>query len=100
MDSTKDLIKYIAELYAGPDRDVETDEKDSQQPQIKLNKAMEALQKLRLYKEQQEDGKKEVITTLLRHERQIQRQRLQNTKQTTIKSFFGGANRLILTLSS
>ena len=24
-DSTEDLIKHIAELYAGPDRDTETD---------------------------------------------------------------------------
>ena len=29
VDSTKDLIKHVAELYAGPDRDAETDEKDS-----------------------------------------------------------------------
>ena len=27
-DSAKDLIKHVAELYAGPDRDVETDEDD------------------------------------------------------------------------
>ena len=25
-DSVEDLIEYIAEFYAGPDRDVETDE--------------------------------------------------------------------------
>lgn len=100
VDSTKDLIEHIAELYARPDRDTETDKEDSQQPRIKLNKAIEALQKLRLYKEQQEDGKREVITTLLRHERRIQGRRLQNTKQTTIKSFFGGADRSILTSGS
>ena len=100
MDSTEDLIKHIAELYAGPNRDAETDKEDSQQPQIKLNKAIKALQKLRLYKEQQEDSEREVITTLLRHERRIQGRRLQNTKQTTIKSFFSGADRSILTSGS
>ena len=31
-DSTKDLIKDVAELYAGPDRDTETDEDESEQP--------------------------------------------------------------------
>ena len=29
-DLTEDLIEYIAELYAGPDRDVEIDEEDAQ----------------------------------------------------------------------
>ena len=32
VDSTKYLIKHIAELYAGLNRDAETDEEDSQQP--------------------------------------------------------------------
>lgn len=100
VDSTEDLIEHVAELYAGPDRDAETNKEDSQQPRIKLNKAIEALQKLRLYEEQQEDGEREVITTLLRHERRIQGRRLQNTKQTTIKSFFGRADRSILTSGS
>ena len=27
-DSAEDLIKHVAELYAGPDRDAETDEDD------------------------------------------------------------------------
>ena len=27
-DSAKDLIEYVAELYAGPDRDTETDKDD------------------------------------------------------------------------
>ena len=68
----EDLIKYIAELYAGPDRDAETDEEVVEQPQIKLNKALDALQKLCLYEEQQEDYNRDIITTLLRHEQQLQ----------------------------
>jgi hypothetical protein len=42
-DSTEDLIKHIAELYAGPDRDIEIDKEVVKQPQIKLNKALNAL---------------------------------------------------------
>ena len=68
-DSSEDLIEYIAELYAGPDRDIETDEEVIKQPQIKLSEALVALQKLRLYKEQQSDSNRDVITTLSRHER-------------------------------
>ena len=51
-DLIEDLIKHIAELYAGPDRDVEMDEEVIKQPQIKLNKTLNTLQKLYLYKEQ------------------------------------------------
>ena len=42
-DSSEDLIEHIAELYAGPNRDTETDKEVIKQPQIKLNKALEAL---------------------------------------------------------
>jgi len=51
-DLTKDLIKHVVELYTEPDCNAETDEDKSEQPQIKLNKALQALQKLHLYKEQ------------------------------------------------
>ena len=39
-DSAKNLIKQVAKLYVGPDRDAETDKDSSEQPQIKLNKAL------------------------------------------------------------
>ena len=42
-DLTEDLIKHIAELYTGPDRDAETDKEVVKQPQIKLNEALDAL---------------------------------------------------------
>jgi hypothetical protein len=42
-DSLEDLIKHVAELYAGPDRDMEIDEEVIKQPQIKLSKALVAL---------------------------------------------------------
>ena len=31
-DSSEDLIEHVAKLYAGPDRDVETDEEVVKQP--------------------------------------------------------------------
>ena len=48
---SKDLIEHVVELYVGPNRDAETDKEAVEQPQIKLNKALVALQRLRLYKE-------------------------------------------------
>jgi hypothetical protein len=50
-DSLEDLIKHVAKLYAGPDRNMEIDKEVIEQPQIKLSEALVALQKLRLYKE-------------------------------------------------
>ena len=31
-DSSEDLIEHVAELYAGPDRDMETDKEVIEQP--------------------------------------------------------------------
>jgi hypothetical protein len=42
-DSIEDLIEHIAELYAGPDRDAETDKEVVEQPQIKFGEALDAL---------------------------------------------------------
>ena len=91
-DSAEDLIEHIAELYAGPDRDTETDEDDFAQPQIKVDEALQALQKLHLYEEQQEDGNRDLIITLTRHDRQIQGRRIRNTKQNSITTYFSVAN--------
>ena len=94
-DSSKDLIEHVAELYAGPDRDIETDEEVIEQPQIKLSEVLVALQKLRLYEEQQEDSNRDVIATLSRHERRIQSRRLRNTNQQSIAMYFSVADRSI-----
>jgi len=42
-DIIENLIKYIVELYVGPNRDAETDKEVVKQPQIKLNEALDAL---------------------------------------------------------
>jgi len=96
-DLLEDLIKHVAELYTGPDRDMEIDKEVIKQPQIKLSKALVALQKLRLYKEQQSDSDRDIITTLLRHKRRLQGRRPQNTKQQSIAIYFGVADRSITT---
>ena len=70
-DLTEDLIEHVAELYAGPDCDAETDKDKLEQPQIKLNEDLQALQKLHLYEEQQKDSKRDLIVSLIRHERRI-----------------------------
>jgi hypothetical protein len=40
---SEDLIEHIVGLYAGPNRDAETDKEVIEQPQIKLDEALVAL---------------------------------------------------------
>ena len=42
-DLLEDLIKHVAELYAEPDCNMETDKEAIKQPQIKLSEALVAL---------------------------------------------------------
>jgi len=56
-------------LYDAPD-DEESNEEVKPQV-IKLNKALDALERLKLYKGQQEDGNKTLITALIKAERVI-----------------------------
>ena len=55
---------------------------------IKLNKALDALERLKLYKGQQEEGNKTLITAFIKAERVIRGRRVARVKQTTITSFF------------
>ena len=70
VELNKDLIEHVAELY-GPERDAESDEEDVPKDQVKLDEALKALETLRLYEEQQEDGEDRLINLLSRHERRI-----------------------------
>ena len=59
----------IVALHNAPD-DEESD--DEVKPQvIKLNEALDALERLKLYKGQQEEGNKTLITALIKAERVI-----------------------------
>ena len=66
---TQEVIKaLIIALYNKPDNK----ESNTNKPQaIKLNKALDTLKRLKLYKGQQEGGNKALITTLIKAERVI-----------------------------
>ena len=67
---TQEAIKaLIIALYNEPD----DEESDTDEPQvIKLNEALDALERLKLYKGQQEGGDEALIATLTKAERVIQ----------------------------
>ncbi len=55
---------------------------------VKLNEALDALERLKLYKGQQEDSNKTLIIALIKVERVIRGRRATRVRQTTITSFF------------
>jgi len=73
-------------LYNAPDN--EESDKEVKPQVIKLNKALDALERLKLYKGQQEDGDETLITALIKAERVIRGRRATRVRQTTITSFF------------
>ena len=52
------------------------------------SEALNALERLKLYEGQQEEGNKTLITALIKAERVIQGRRVTQVKQMTITSFF------------
>ena len=76
----------IVALYDAPD-DEESDEEVEPQV-IKLDEALDALEHLKLYEGQQEDGDETLITALIKAERVIRGRRAARVRQTTITSFF------------
>ena len=76
----------IVALYDAPD-DEESDEEVEPQV-IKLDEALDALERLKLYEGQQEDGNETLITALIKAERVIRGRRAARVRQTTITSFF------------
>ena len=66
-DTSNDINSQILAQY-GPELDNNSEGELEVLPQILLNKALEALRKLHLYKEQQEEGVSTLICKLDKHE--------------------------------
>ena len=70
MDLNEDRIEHVAELY-GPEHNAESNKEDVPKDQVKLDEVLKALETLRLYEKQQEDGEDRLINLLSRHKRRI-----------------------------
>ena len=66
-DTPDDINSQILAQY-GPELDDDSEGELKVLPQISLDEALEALRKLRLYKEQQEEGVSTLICELDKHE--------------------------------
>lgn len=79
----------LQNAYSIGDRTHETDEEDVDVPKVSQLEAMQALQKVRLYEEQHENGDGEWISRINRHERVMRARGFQGLKQASIRGFFG-----------
>ena len=79
-----DPLEWIAQQYET------TDELDEpiELPIVPLQAAIDALNRLRLYKQQQEDANNDLINLLTRHERVLRSRRLLHTHQASLTSYF------------
>ena len=57
-------------------------------PMVQVNDAIHALETLRLYEEQQDQGDTQLITSLYKHHRLMQDRRLKAQKQRDIRGYF------------
>ena len=59
-------------------------------PQVSIDEAIAAIQRLRLYEEQQAEGSPEFLREIGRHEYVIWRRKLALQSQRDIRSYFSG----------
>jgi len=86
-DDPEDLDEHIVALFEPASDDSDTGEVEVI-PKIPISEALEALKKLRIYQEQQEDGNIGLIRELNREERAILGRKAELSKQQDIRGFF------------
>lgn len=85
-DDENDFINVLAEAYSTGDKAYESDEEDVVGRKISTNEAIQALQLLQLYEEQQDEGDQNFIAGVKKHAKLVNT-RL-TLKQTSITSYF------------
>lgn len=86
-DSLDDVDNQILAQYM-PEIEEDSDEEIEILPKVSAEEAFAAIQKLRLYEEQQMEGNPAFIREMERHERVIWRRKLDLQNQRDIRSYF------------
>jgi hypothetical protein len=81
-------LDSIVDAFVEGDRDRETDEETQPMSSVKQQEAMQAVQLLQRYEEQQEGGDNEILRRQGQLELTVQRRILNSQKQTQITSYF------------
>jgi hypothetical protein len=88
-DLDKDIDEAILSQYRYPlHPKYESDEELEGTPKITIAEALQAIEKLTIYEEQQEAGNRDLITTLNRRKYHLQYKRNTSKRQLDIMSFF------------
>ena len=89
VENDEDIVSHLVECYEQyEERNYETDEEKDFIKMITIKEAMNALNTLRLYEEQQEEGNKTLIRQLDAEERWIQNRILTGAIQRNITDYF------------
>jgi hypothetical protein len=89
-DEEEDVFESIVDRYSVDTEDIfeELEEGDIEEEKVSITDAIKALETLKLFEIQQEDGAKLFIQALDQADRQYMQKQYQSKKQTTIDSFF------------
>jgi hypothetical protein len=89
-DEEEDIFESIIDRYSVDTEDIfeELEEGDIEEEKVPINDAIKALETLKLFEIQQEDGAKLFIQALDQADRRYMQKQYQSRKQTTIDSFF------------
>ena len=85
-DNDDDVVNVITDAYSTGERAYESDEDDVLEHKISANEAIQALHTLQLYEEQQNEGNRNFLTCIKKHEKLMYSRRV--LKQTSITSYF------------
>jgi hypothetical protein len=89
-DEEEDVFESIVDRYSVDTEDIfeELEEGDIEEEKVSITDAIKALETLKLFEIQQEDGAKLFIQALDQADRRYIQKQYQSKKQTTIDSFF------------
>ena len=90
-DNNNDIFSAVVERYRGYiEGEAETDEEDKGDKELRItdSEALKAVEILKSYEIQQEDGLEVVLRALDRIDKRISTKRVKLRKQQTIESFF------------
>jgi cytochrome c-type biogenesis protein CcmH/NrfF len=87
-DENEEILNTVIDSYTEGDSEQETDEESIDVVPIKQHEAMQAVQLLQCYEEQQDDGSSDVARQLARLELSVRSRMSAGQRQASITSYF------------
>jgi hypothetical protein len=87
-DDDEEFLEAVIEAYSEGDRAQETDEEPTEVIPVRQQEAMDSIQLLQRYEEQQEDGDSDILRQLAQLEISIRGRIVKRKQQTQITAYF------------